>query len=121
MKIAKNLTSALLGIAMLAAPIIAAAQSTHRNSDRDVTPIYQQASTVHPGIVLVDHDDWREHHRYGHRWRRDRDDWRWRGRYRDGDWRYRRGSNRYSYNRYRTVCEHDGDDCRQVPQFWGYR
>jgi hypothetical protein len=115
MRTARNLTSALLGLAMLAVPLTAAAQAYDSNSNRDEVPIYQEAAATQPGLVLV-HDDWREHHRFEHRWHHDRDDWRWRDR---DDWRYRRRYNRYTYNHYRTICDHDGDDCRQVP--WFYR
>ena len=113
MRTAKNLTSALLGLAMLAVPMTAAAQSYNCNVNRDAVPIYQESTVNREGVVLVHDDDWREHHRWEHRWHHDRDDWR--RHERAEDWRYRRNYNRYTYNHYRTVCDHDGDDCRQVP------
>jgi hypothetical protein len=116
MKATKNLMSALLGAAMLALPVAAAAHSYDSESNRAPVFSYEQTAANQPGIVQIhDHDDWRWRDR-DDGWRhRDHDEWRWRRHDRDDAWRYRRDGSRY-----RTVCDHDGDDCRQVRRFNGY-
>ena len=143
MKARKNLMSALLGAALLAMPITAAAHPHDGGHNRAPAPAFHPApaapayrqmvepranfaprivaynrtwmAPASPIVPIHDHDDWR-------RWRdrdddgwkhhRDRDDWRWRDHDRDDGWRYRR-----NYYGYRTLCDEDGDDCRQVPRY----
>jgi hypothetical protein len=141
MKASKNLISALLGAALLAMPITAAAHPRDGGNggrfNRGPAPAYCPVPAYRPiaprayfapranfaprftapraPIVQIhDHDDWRwrNHERWEHR---DRDDWRWRDHDRDDRWRSRRENYRY-----RTVCDEDGDDCRQVPQVNNY-
>ncbi len=105
MKATRNLMSALLGIAMLAVPVVASAQPRNEVRNRPVLPTYQKATVYRPlparpivvtrravvsPIVPI----------------RDRDDWRWRDR---DDHKYRnRDDGRYGR-------DHDRDDCR-LPQ-----
>lgn len=102
MKATKNVMSALLGVALLAMPVVASAHPRDDVRNRGPLPAYQKVaafqpvtarpvilprrSVISPIVSVRDRDDWR---------RRDRDD-RWKHGDRD-DWRFRRG--------------HDRDDC----------
>jgi hypothetical protein len=125
MKATKNLMSALLGAALLAMPITAAARSHDGGHNRGPAPAYHQMPAFRPAVAprvnvaprspivqVHDRDDWRWRDRDDGWKHRDRDDWRWRDHDRDDAWRDRRGN--YPY---RTLCDEDGDDCRQVPRY----
>src|ERR1700719_3227062 len=70
-----------------------------------------------PIVPIHDHDDWRWRDRddgWKHR-EHEREEWREHNQYRNEGWRSRREN--YPY---RTLCDEDGDDCRQVPRVNNY-
>jgi len=145
MKARKNLMSALLGAALLAMPITAAAHPRDGGHNRGPAPAYHQMPAFRPAVApranfradvaprvaannrmwmaprtpivpIHDHDDWRWRDRDGDGWRQhERNEWRWRNQFRNNEWRERREN--YPY---RTLCDEDGDDCRQVPRANNY-
>ena len=136
MKANKSVISALLSVALLAVPITAAAHPRDDGHNRGPAPAYHQAPAYRPVVApranyaprvaannqlwmtptspivpVRDHDDWRWRDRDDGWKHQDRDDWRGRDQDRDDGSRYRR-----EHDNYRTVCDRDGDDCRQVPR-----
>ena len=111
MKATKNLVSALLGVAMLAVPVMASAQPRYEARNRPLAPSYQKVTVFHPQparpvvvarravispiVPIRDRDDWRWRDRDDHKYR-DRDDWRY-GRDHDRDNCPPPQVNRYDY------------------------
>ena len=104
--------SALLGVAMLAVPVVASAQPRYQARNRSLAPAYQKVTVfrpqptrpvvvtrravVSPIVPIRDRDDWRWRDRDDHR-NRDRDSWRY-GREHDRDDCALPPVNRYGYH-----------------------
>jgi hypothetical protein len=116
MKAKTNLISTLLGVALLAMPITAAAGSAEYEGDRFTLPLaqtYASRANSRANLTLIhDRDDWHRRHQRNWRWG-DRDDWYEHNRsyrhYRD-DWR----------QRYYAPIYRD-DDCRVGRRYYLYR